>query len=360
MNILQVCPDQFTLTGGGGVSEHVRNISERLAAKHDVTIYALKNSKELPRYEMINGVRVERFDYVANGFSMGMLSRMRRVKFDIVHGHGYHAFPLHFSAWAKCDRFVVTPHFHGVGHSPFTNPLIRILKPFGRTTLRKAEKIISVSAYERALICEHFAFCSAKTVVIPNGVSFAEFSNIRKRKIKNPLKSILYVGYLLDFKGAHYLVEVLPKLSDNVVLEIVGKGPLRPYLEKRARELKVDDRVRFYENLPRSELVQKFVDADLLAMLSKHEAYSMVVAEALTAGTPCVVANASALSEWVDNETCVGVALPVNLNDLARKINYFLENDLDRHHMKKWVGNKIIDWDEVTHRLEAVYQQLLQ
>jgi glycosyltransferase involved in cell wall biosynthesis len=165
----------------------------------------------------------------------------------------------------------------------------------------------------------------------------------------------LYVGYLSSFKGPQYLVEVLPKLEKNVVLEIVGNGPLKPYLERRARELKVNDRVKFFEHLPRQELLQKYADADVFVMLSMHEAYSLVVAEALAVGVPCIVAKASALEEWVDNKNCFGIALPANLIELARLINNLLEHRARSEVIKNPRNSKILDWNEVVGRLEGVY-----
>ena len=357
MKILKVCSDSYGEFGG--ISVHVRNIAERLARKHNVTVYAPNYKSRRPWFEMDNGVRVERFRCYAPSnayfFSLEMLLRLRKASFDVVHGHGYHAFPLHFSAFAKGRSFIATPHFHGAGHSPFRNCLIKLLKPFGDRTFRKAEKIIAVSDYEKRLICKQFRTSCDKVVVIPNGVNRSEFSDLKKREHEQ--KSILYVGYLTSFKGAQYLVEVLPKLGQDVVLEIVGEGPLKPYLERRVHELKVSDRVRFSANLTRKELLQKYVDADVFAMLSSFEAYSIVVAEALAAGTPCVVAKASALTEWVDNRTCFGVDLPVSTNSLKEKINFVLENGVERQELRKWIGTKILDWDDVARKTEMVYQE---
>jgi len=357
MKILQICSDSYGESGG--VSVHVRNISERLARNHEVTVYAPNYKSQRPRFEIDNGVRVERFRcYAPNNayfFSWEMLLRLRKINFDIVHGHGYHSFPLHFSVLAKGKKFIATTHFHGVGHSVFRNSLISLLKPFGKNTLKKADKIIAVSEHEKLLLIENFGIDPEKVVVIPNGVDFSEFKGLRKRN--HDFRSILYVGALFSYKGAHYLVEVLPKLSDDVVLEIVGDGPLRPFLEKRAKELKVYDRVKFYRDLPRRELLQKYADADALVLLSMYEAYSLVVAEALTAGTPCIVADTSALSEWVDNESCFGLSAPISLNELAKLVNRVLEGGVDRQPMKKWKGTKILDWNDVAEQIENIYLQ---
>lgn len=356
MDILQVCP--FTYEDVGGVTEHVRRISEGLARRHNITVYATDSRSEFPRCEVIKGVKVERFKgyspKMSYFFSLGMLLRLRKADFDVVHGHCYHAFPIHFSTLAKRRKFVATTHFHGAGHSAFRDSLIGLLKTFGANTLRKADKVIAVSEYEKSLILKQFGFLSGKVVVIPNGVDLSEFSGLTSQK--HDFKSILYVGWLQWYKGVQYIIEVLPRLGRDVILEIVGRGPLRPSLEKRARALRVDDRVRFYENLPRSELLQKYVDADVLVLLSFYEAYSLVVAEALAAGTPCIVADNSALSEWVDNESCFGVSVPVDLAELARVISGVLDDRVDRRVMKKWIGTKILDWADVTTRLETIYE----
>jgi glycosyltransferase involved in cell wall biosynthesis len=356
MNILQVCP--FTFAEVGGVSEHVQNISTRLARDNDVTVYVTDSRKHFPRRESINGVTVERFKRFAPSdsyfLSWDMLLALRKANFDIVQAHCYHAFPMHFARLAKCRKFIVTTHFHGVGHSTFRNSLIRLLKPFGKKTLEKADRIVAVSEYEKALIRSQFGFDSGKVVVIPNGVNSKEFLGLQKRK--HDLKTILCVGNLFEYKGVHYLVEVLPKLGDDVILEIVGRGPLRRFLQKRVEQLGVYERVKFSDYLTRRELLQKFFDADVFALLSRYEAYSLVVAEALAAGTPCVVADTSALTEWIDNKSCFGVHFPISLGELARVLNHVLNSAIDRRDVGRWLGTKILDWDTVVEMLMGIYR----
>jgi glycosyltransferase involved in cell wall biosynthesis len=360
VRILQVYMGPYLADRGGGVSVYVRNISERLATRHDVTVFAT-NPGGLPSFEVVNGVKVERFKRCAPGgayfLSLEMLLELRKAEFDVVHGHCYHAFPLHFSALAKRKRFVVSTHFHGVGHSVFRDSLIRLFKPFGRRTIRAADKIVAVSEYEKNLLCGQFGLDPDKVVVIPCGVDFGEFEGLRRRK--RGFRSVLYVGNLVGYKGVQFLIEVLPRLPRDVVLEIVGKGVLKPFLEKRVRELGVSGRVRFFENLPRRELLQMFVDADVFVLLSRYEAYSMAVAEALVAGTPCIVANASALSEWIDNRTCFGVTYPIRLDELTEITDWVLDDGINGEvASNKWIGGKILDWGDVVRRLENLYNEL--
>ena len=359
LRILQVYPISMKVRGGG-VGEHVWNISVRLAKQHDVTLFGLNPNGKYPRCEVVDGVKVERFRHFYPSdsyfFSLELLLRLRQFDFDVVHGHGYHAFPMHFAALAKCKRFVVTTHFHGEGHSSFRDSLFRLFRPLGGLTLRKADVVVAVSEFEKCLLCEKFKLDLDKVVVIPNGVDLDEFKGLKRRN--RGFRSMLYVGRLEWYKGVHYLVEVLPKLPRDVVLEIVGKGSLRGYLEERARRLGVLDRVFFYQDLPRCELLQKYVDADVFVLLSRFEAYSIVVAEALIVGTPCIVANSSALSEWIDDESCFGVDYPIELGRLEETISRVLDIMIQgKVATKKLVNVKILDWDDVVRRLENVYHE---
>ena len=357
MRILQVVPGSYEI-GGGGLPEHVRNISERLAKRHDVTVYATNRGGMLPRYELARGVKVERFKrYAPSGayfFSLEMILKLNKAEFDIVHAHCYHGLPMHFASLAKCKKLVVSTHFHGAAHSPFRESLFRLFKPFGKKILERADNIIAVSEFEKSLLCKQFKLQQQKISVIPNGVNLREFAGLKHHE--RGFKSILYVGRLESYKGVQYLLEVLPRLGDNVVLEIVGKGPLRKALENRAKQLEVHNRVRFFENLPRRELLQKYFDTDVFVLLSRYEAYSLAVAEALAADAPSIVTSTSALSEWIDNESCFGVEYPVRLSELARIIKKVFDGSrISSGAGKKWLGTKIPDWNAVVQQLEYVY-----
>jgi len=349
MKVLQVCPKYYPSIGG--VEEHVRNISERLSKEHQVTVFTCDPSGKLPKEERINGVLVKRFKSFspsnAYHISFEMAKELKKSEFDIVHGHSYHALPLYFARNANAKKFIVTPHYHGHGHTPARNFLIRLYKAFGRKIFNRADRIIANSKYEKKLLLRDFGLEWERISVIYPSINLAEFTHLDG--IQREVKTILYVGRLEEYKGIQYIIQTLPLLDKDFRFEIVGKGPYKTKLVELINKFKLNNRVKFHQDLPRQELVKMHARAGVFVLLSLHEAFALTVAEALAAKTPCIVASASALSEWIDNKNCFGIDYPIDNEELARLINNVVG--------KKVSAVKLWDWDEVVQRIGNLYEQ---
>jgi len=332
----------------GGVATNVKNISERLAKKHQVTVFAQNYKAMLPYEETINGVLVKRFDSFYPGaayfFSLDMIRELKRSDFDIVHGHCYHGLPLYFSRYAGRKKFVVTAHYHGHGHTFFRDILFRLYKPFGSRIFKDADAIVAVSNYEKQLLIRHFGLDESRIHLIPNGVVLDDFANAGQTPKTN---TIMYAGRLEKYKGIHYIIQALPLLDDDLCLEIVGWGTYEAELMQLADSMGLKHRVKFSKFLSRSQLLEKFSRAQVFVMLSQQEAFSIVVAEALASKTPCVVANTSALKEWIDNKNCLGIDYPIDIHQLAETI--------DKARCIKVGDVKLYDWDKAVEALERIY-----
>jgi len=219
MKIFQVCHKYLPTIGD--VGKHLRNTSERPAREHEVTVFATDPSGELPTEEKINGVLVRRFKSFSpqNAYhvSFEMLRELRSSEFDIVHGHSYHAFPLFFSRYAKKRRFVATPYYHGHGHTPVRDSLIRLYKPFGKKIFWEADKVVALSNHEKDLLIKSFKIDGDKIVVIPSGINLAEFKDLEE--VRKRHKTILCVGRLEEYKGLQYVIQAVPLLDAGTRLE---------------------------------------------------------------------------------------------------------------------------------------------
>jgi len=355
MKILQVCPRYYPYIGG--LETHVKEVSERLAKKGlEVEIWTTDPFGTLPKEDMIGNLKIKRFRswapneayYFSRDLKKCLAKNMGR--FDIVHAHGYHAFPALYAAQTKSkNKLIFTPHYHGKGHTFFRNLLHIPYRFLAKRLLEKADRIICVSNYEKSLLTQNFKVNEEKILTISNGLNLEEFKALRKQK--KDYRAILCVARLEKYKGIGFLVKVLPKLESDIRLEIVGKGPDSRNLMRLVDRLGIRDGVSFYQDLPREELLQRYVNADLFVLLSKYEAYAISVAEALASKTPCIVSNTSALQEWVDNRNCFGIDYPVNIDELAELVNKVIG--------KKVEELKLPDWNEIAEKLVNLYEMLL-
>ncbi len=354
MKIVQVCPRYRPDIGG--VETHVQEISERLEKRgFEVEVLCTDPTGKRRKSEMINGVYVRRFrSFAPNNaffFAPQIYLYLKMVKCDLIHAHSYHALPAFFAAMAKDGRrLVFTPHYHGRGHTPFRNFLLKPYKLMGSKIFNSADKVIFVSLYERRLAETDFDMPDEKIERIMNGINLEEFE---EKSQKRDERKILYVGRIEEYKGVQYIIRALPSLR-GYRLVIVGKGPYEENLKTLAEDLEVGDRVEWLKDLSREDLLDHYRSAGIFVMLSSFEAFGITVAEALASGTPCIVATGSALEEFVDGKACLGINRPIDINELVEKIEELSGKEISGSR------EKIKSWDDVASQHIMLYDELLK
>lgn len=305
MRILQVTPRYHPRTGG--VETHVREVSERLVDRgHDVTVMTADAGEGVDRRETIDGVSVRRYRAFSPGGNFhvapGMVRGVRESDADVVHAHNYHSFPLPFAALGvREERFVVTPHYHGGSASAVRARLLALYRPLGRRAVGRADAVVAVSGWERDLLRENLG---VDATVIPNGLDVDRFAAAPPEDRERPY--LLCVGRLVEYKGVQHAIAALSDLP-GYELVVVGDGPHRGALEALAEDRGVERRVTFLGHVADQRLPGLYAGAGVHLNLSTQEAYGMTVAEALAAGTPCVVRETAALVEWTETHGAVGV-----------------------------------------------------
>jgi glycosyltransferase involved in cell wall biosynthesis len=363
LKIAQVCPRYSPDIGG--VETHVKEISERLVrAGHDVEVITTDPTGKLSKREKINGVKVIRFRSFAPGnayyFAPQIYTYLKKHNYDVIHAHSYHAFPAFFASLGRHGgKFAFTPHYHRRGHTAFRNLLHKPYRLLGKLIFSRADFVICVSEYEKKLVESDFNV-AAKTVKIPNGINLKEFEKLRQPRKGSKEKAgreklLLYVGRLEEYKGVQYIIQSLPEFQ-GFRLRIVGKGPYEAELRNMAKTLEVEERIEWLKDLSRKELLECYADADIFLMLSSHEAYGITVAEALAAGTPCIVAKGSALEEFVDGRNCIGIENPVSKEKVTRALKEIKKNERKGNsRINSGIDKNIMDWNEVSARIEKQY-----
>jgi glycosyltransferase involved in cell wall biosynthesis len=284
----------------GGVEYVVKCMAERLAQRgNNVVVLCGDSEIASPREEWINNVHVFRWPIWSPKDAYHIpRSRSELGKFlldlikeaDVIHVHSVHSV---FSVYAGLlaaksisnARFVVTPHYHGSGHTVLRKLAWILWRKNVLRLLRSVSVIHAVSNREKSLIVTHYPEVREKVVVIPNGVE----EDVTSYKWQGDRSNyIVYAGRVEKYKRLELAMEIAREM--NLKLLIIGEGPYRKKLEKYA-EKQYRDTVEFLEPQPRDKYLELLSKARYAVNPSRHEAYGIFIAEALAIGVPSIVSR---------------------------------------------------------------------
>ncbi|MFL5656163.1 MAG: glycosyltransferase family 4 protein [Ktedonobacteraceae bacterium] len=351
----------------GGLETHVYEVGRRLAqAGVEVTVLTTDVSGRLPAVEESEGVQIFRVrawptnkDY---HFAPGIYRFITRGQWDLVHCQGYHNLvpPLAMlAAWRANIPYVLS--FHSGGDvSRLRKALRRLQWTMLRPLLLRARRLIAVSEFEAGFFRKQLRLPVERFVVIPNGAAHlpevpepagAETNEANKGSL------IVSIGRLVRYKGHQRLIAALPKVLEQVPdarVRIVGVGPYESTLQKMARKLGVAERVDI-QAIPPGDgvgMAALIARADLVTLLSEHEAQGLAVMEALTLGCPVLVAGTSALQELADRGLACAVPLESTSEEVATAVVSQLRQPLAPQNIT------LPTWDACAAGLLALYQAI--
>ena len=251
-----------------------------------------------------------------------------------------------------------SPHLDVVKSSFAGKYLWGFYKIIGNIIFKKSSQVIACSNFEAKCIHDDYNVGYNKISILPHGVDL--YNPIKNPKDNRKL-NLIYAGHLIERKGVDFILESLNSLiydlkMENVTLTIIGEGKEKEKLLKLANDLKLEDHIIWKSFLQRAQLIKEIKDADIFLLLSRSEAFGIVVAEALALGTCSIVTKNTALIEFNNEKGCFGVDYPPNPKQVARLIKNIYESDVQ-------VGpfsNKIRTWNKAVHDYEKVYSKLLK
>lgn len=139
---------------------------------------------------------------------------------------------------------------------------------------------------------------------------------------------LLYVGRLVESKGADLLVKAAGQLDHAVHVDIVGQGPLEAHLRQLVRETGVADFVKLHGWVDRRQLPRYYAHADIFVHPCRWpEPFGRSLLEAMQYRCPLVVADVGG-PPWVVGDA--GVAVEPNDQAALASVIDELCNDPDR------------------------------
>ncbi|WP_186431542.1 glycosyltransferase [Clostridium sp. BSD9I1] len=218
---------------------------------------------------------------------------------------------------------------------------------------KNVDLLISQSQNMAEDLIKNYGFAGNQIKVINNPISLiieekVKSLNYSKKMPKNN-KEVLYMGRLVPQKGLEFLLSAFNmclKIKSDLKLKIVGEGPLRKELEKKAKELGISDRVIF-KNFTH-DVVECYKDASVTVLSSYYEGFPNVLIESIAVGTPIVAFDCpSGPREIIENGINGFLVEYQNIEDLCKKILMALDYEWDLKLIQKtsqrFTSEKIID-----------------
>lgn len=308
-----ICSD-YLPPSGGGVEVVVDELALSLDNTFDISMFTLENpgladqyaGKEIDVYTASTLDLTEKIG-LQSQFSISAFSKfrnvMKEVDPDIIHVHNRFFLTSAVPAfWKFLLRFetpvVTTLHLGKVDQlGGIGGKLAQIYEnTVGRCLLHSSDEVVGVSE----AVADHAESLypqNGEIHVVPNGVDSDKY----RPNTETTGKTILFVGRLVRNKGPHVFVEALPDVLDvhpDAQAVIVGTGPMRDELERKARKLGIRDSILFEGRV--ESVAEELRNAAVFCRPSFSEGMPLTLLEAMSSGVPPVVTPVAGVNEVVE------------------------------------------------------------
>jgi glycosyltransferase involved in cell wall biosynthesis len=192
---------------------------------------------------------------------------------------------------------------------------LNILDSFQQRVYTQSNGVFSMGGYVRDSVVADYQVAPYRAFSIGAGPNI----KLGPRSEVTKSKSILFVGTDWKRKGGPDLVEAFRRIRDkhpDAVLNIVGCNP--DVLEKG---------VNIIGRVPRDEIHHYMSQARMFVLPTIHEAFGIVLVEALHTGLPIISTTVGAVPEMVMHEVNGYRIQPGDVEALAQAMDELLSND---------------------------------
>ncbi len=157
---------------------------------------------------------------------------------------------------------------------------------------------------------------ASQFTVVGNGVDTEVFHPVPRSEarakfgIPQDAKVLITVGALVERKGFHRVIALLPQLCErfpNLIYLAVGgaspEGDWTARLKQQVADLGLTDCVKFLGPIPPSELKWPLSASDVFVLPSSNEGWANVILEAMACGVPVVASDVGGNAEVVADDS---------------------------------------------------------
>ena len=262
--------------------------------------------------------------------------------------------------------FVVFPHGSLTKYHESDSKFIKYLvkKVIVTKILRESKAIIVTCESERHDLNPAL---EAKAYHLPYGasrISLMQGINLSKLKGNQDIR-IVFSGRFDKKKNLPMLLGAMPTILERypeLVLDIAGSGTANEIrkIQVLVSTLKLEKNVQFHGWVDSSKMQEILSAARLLVLPSENENFAMVVAEALSAGVPCVVSKYVGTADIVAQHHAGEVIDELTSESVADGIMRVLKGDENQYRKAAFSAvENSLDWSKVSQRWRALVTSLV-
>jgi phosphatidyl-myo-inositol dimannoside synthase len=203
---------------------------------------------------------------------------------------------------------------------------------FERAHARKADLVVTTSAYSAAAIAREYGIDPARIRVVPESIEldrWREALDAAESLPRDP-PGILCVAHLYPRKDVAALLEAMTRIRSPAILRVVGIGPELERLRSLAGRLALGARVEFADQISYARLAAEYRRATIFCLPSRQEGFGIVFLEAMASGASIVAAAAGAVPEVLSGGDCGVLVPPGDPASLAAALQDLLEDPARR------------------------------
>ncbi|MBB3113653.1 spore coat protein SA [Paenibacillus phyllosphaerae] len=373
-----VTPGAFPLPSpkGGSVERVIEKLVPQLAPSVDATIYGRIGAR-LKRFSMLKGVKCRRYPAADKGkYVAQVAASLRQWAPDLTEVENRPHYVLKLRKLRPSSRLWL--HLHS---STFIRPNAILPATLARS-FAQTERIIVNSEYLKSDVIRRVPQAAHKVSVVYPGVETERFisqyvyegaarrAQLRAMRGWEGRSVVLFMGRLLEIKGVHHLLRMLPRLIEqhpSILLVIVGGafyGSTRTTTYSRMLHrmgANMKRHVLFVPYVPHTEVPDWFLAADVAAVPSNsQEAFGLVNVEAMSCGLPVVATRAGGMKEIIEDGVTGYLVSPERVeHEMEQRLLELLRNDELRRAMGRNSRDRVEKHFTWKHSAER-YLNLLQ
>lgn len=291
------------------------------------------------RYKFLSGIKIEFFEIVYH-INFDIIPIILKKKFDVVIIGGSSDFTTQIAF--LLTKLVKTPIV--LWSEGIDNPkgrIGKIVSPIFNYITKHSDAIIvpgskSKEYYLSVGATKNNIFIAPNIVendyFIKQSTNFKEEKErIRKEMKIDGKKVIIFVGQLIKRKGVDNLIHAVNKLNKtipDIILFIVGNGPLRSELQEICKISK-NHNVYFTGWIDEKEKVKYYSIADIFVLPTLFDVWGLVINEAMCCGLPVITTTTAGCSyDMIFNGENGFIVKPDDVNELAEAIKKAFENPI--------------------------------